>query len=67
MCDVPYDVEGSAVGVIKGNEALLAGVNEAIAAALADGSMDSFVSEANELASGTTAYLVDGEIVVNEE
>ena len=52
VCDVPYDVEGSAVGVIKGNEALLAGVNEAIAAALADGSMDSFVAEANELASG---------------
>ena len=50
--DVPYDVEGSAVGVIKGNDALLAGVNEAIAAALADGSMDAFVAEANEQASG---------------
>ena len=52
VCDVPYDVEGSAVGVIKGNDALLAGVNEAIAAALADGSMDNFVAEANELAAG---------------
>lgn len=50
--DVPYDVEGSAVGVVKGNEALLAGVNEAIAAALADGSMDSFVAEANAKAEG---------------
>lgn len=50
--DVPYDVEGSSIGVVKGNEALLAGVNEAIAAALADGSMDDFVAEANELASG---------------
>lgn len=50
--DVPYEVEGSAIGVVKGNEALLAGVNEAIAAALADGSMDDFVAEANELASG---------------
>lgn len=50
--DVPYDVAGSAVGVIKGNDALLAGVNEAIAAALADGSMDAFVAEANELAGG---------------
>lgn len=50
--DVPYDVEGSAIGVVKNNEALLAGVNEAIAAALADGSMDDFVAEANELASG---------------
>ena len=50
--DVPYEAEGSAVGVIKGNEALLKGVNEAIAAALADGSMDKFVAEANELSTG---------------
>jgi len=49
---VPYDQEGSAVGVCKGNEALLKGVNEAIAAALADGSMDKFVAEANDLSSG---------------
>lgn len=54
VLDVPYDVEGSSIGVSKGNEALLAGVNEAIAAALEDGSMDKFVAEANELASGTT-------------
>ena len=52
VCDVPYDVEGSAIGVVKGNDALLAGVNEAIAAALADGSMDKFVAEANEAAAG---------------
>ena len=50
--DVPYEVEGSAIGVVKGNEALLAGVNEAIAAALADGSIDDFVVQANEQASG---------------
>lgn len=50
--DVPYDVAGSAIGVAKGNEALMAAVNEAIAAALADGSMDKFVAEANEQASG---------------
>lgn len=50
--DVPYEVEGSAVGVVKDNEALLKAVNEAIAAALEDGSMDDFVAEANELASG---------------
>ena len=50
--DVPYEVEGSSIGVVKNNEALLAGVNEAIADALADGSMDNFVAEANELASG---------------
>lgn len=51
--DVPYDGgAGSAVGVVKDNEALLKGVNEAIAAALEDGSMDKFVAEANELAAG---------------
>lgn len=49
---VPYDQEGSVVGVSKGNEALLKGINEAIAAAIKDGSMDKFVAEANELASG---------------
>ena len=52
VLDVPYDQEGSAVGVYKGNEALLAGVNEAIAAALSDGSMEQFVADANELATG---------------
>ena len=50
--EVPYDAEGSVVGVSKGNEALLAGVNEAIAAAIADGSMADFVATANEQASG---------------
>ena len=49
---VPYDAEGSVVGVSKGNTELLAGVNEAIATALADGSMDQFVAAANEAASG---------------
>lgn len=49
---VPYDAEGSVVGVSKGNAELLAGVNKAIAAALSDGSMDQFVAEANEAASG---------------
>lgn len=52
VLEVPYETEGSAVGVVKGNEALLAGVNAAIAAALADGSMDAFVAEANELSAG---------------
>ena len=52
LLEVPYEQAGSAVGVSKGNEALLAGVNEAIAAALADGSMDNFVAEANEVAGG---------------
>ena len=53
VLDVPYeDAEGSAVGVSKGNTALLDGANAAIAAALADGSMDKFVAEANEQAVG---------------
>ena len=34
---------------------------------LADGSMDQFVAEANELAAGDTASLVDGEIVADEK
>lgn len=52
VLDVPYDQAGSAIGVTKGNEALLGGVNEAIAAVLADGTMDDYVAQANELASG---------------
>jgi polar amino acid transport system substrate-binding protein len=52
MFEVPYDVEGSAIGVSKGNADLLAGVNAAIAKALADGSMDQFVADANEAAAG---------------
>lgn len=54
LFEVPYDAEGSVVGVSKGNEALLNAVNEAIAKALEDGSMAQFVAEANELASGAT-------------
>ncbi len=63
--DVPYDQEGSVVGVSKGNEPLLLAINMAIEAALADGSMDQFVAEANEVASGNTGILVDGEIVAD--
>lgn len=52
--DVPYEQKGSVVGVSKGNGALLAAVNLAIAAAKEDGSMDKFVAEANTLAEGNT-------------
>ena len=53
VLDVPYeDAEGSAVGVSKGNTALLEAVNKAIGEALSSGKMDQFVAEANELASG---------------
>ncbi|MBQ7713739.1 MAG: transporter substrate-binding domain-containing protein [Oscillospiraceae bacterium] len=52
VLDVPYDVEGSAIGVSKGNSELLAAVNAAVKKALEDGSMDKFVAEANEQAAG---------------
>ena len=52
VMDVPYDQEGSAIGVNKGNAALLAKVNEAIAAAKEDGSLENFIAQANEQASG---------------
>ena len=52
VCAVPYDEEGSVVGISKGNLALLEGVNRAIEQALSDGSMGAFVDEANIKASG---------------
>lgn len=54
LLDVPYEQEGSVVGVSKGNAALLEGVNRAIAAVLEDGTMDEYITQANELASGET-------------
>ena len=54
VLEVPYDSEGSAVGVVKGNNALVAAVNLAVAAALEDGSMAKFVAEANEISTGAT-------------
>ena len=52
VLDVPYEAEGSVIGVNKDNAPLLAAINLAIAGALEDGSMDQFVADANELASG---------------
>lgn len=52
ILEVPYDQEGSVVGVNKNNPALLAAVNLAIQAALDDGSMSQFVADANELSTG---------------
>ena len=49
---VPYEAEGSVVGVNKDNAPLLAAVNLAIQSALDDGSMSAFVAEANELSTG---------------
>lgn len=51
LFEAPYDGEGCAVGVSKGNEALLKAVNEAIADAQKDGSIEKFVADANETAS----------------
>ena len=51
---VPYDAEGSVVGVKDGNTALLTAVNLAIKAAIEDGSMAQFVADANVAASGNT-------------
>ncbi len=64
VLDVPYEAEGSVVGVNKDNEALLAAVNLAIEAALADGSMSAFVAEANELSTGEKyeGLLTEGEV-----
>ena len=62
--EVPYDAEGSVVGVTKGNAALLEGVNRAIAAAKEDGSFDQYVLTANELASGD---IIEGLVDENGE
>ena len=52
VCEVPYDVEGNAVGVKKGNTALLEGVNKAIAACIEEGAFSKYVADALEQASG---------------
>ncbi len=54
VCKVPYEDNGSVLGVSKGNADLLKHVNEAIAASKADGSFNKFVADAIELASGKT-------------
>lgn len=69
VADVPYDVVGSSIGVSKGNAELLAAVNEAIAAAKVDGSLEEYIAEANALASGEKYEgLLDenGEIAADE-
>ena len=52
VCEVTYEVEGNAIGVKKGNEALLKAVNEAIAACIKDGKFSQFVADALEQSSG---------------
>ena len=59
--EVPYDSEGSVVGVNKGNAALVAAVNLLIAQCKADGTFNQYVIDANELASGEIIEgLLDG-------
>lgn len=62
VLDVPYDAEGSVVGVSKGNGPLLAAVNLAIQAALDDGSLAKFIDEANAAAAGG-AYDASGKMI----
>ena len=52
VCDVPYEQEGSAIGVNKDNEVLLAALNLIIDEAIDDGSLQKFVDEAGILAVG---------------
>ena len=52
VCDVPYEQEGSAIGVNKDNEVLLAALNLIIEEAIDDGSLQKFVDEAGILAVG---------------
>ena len=50
--EVPYeDAEGSAVALKKGNEGLLTAINGVIATVLEDGSMDEYITTAQEQAS----------------
>ena len=49
---VPYDAEGSVVGITKGNDPLVAAVNLAIQDCLDSGTFDEYVYEANEQAAG---------------
>ena len=50
--DVEYDTEGSAIALKKGSD-LLPKVNEVVNQVLSDGSMDEYITKAQELASDT--------------
>lgn len=52
VCTVPYDQEGSAIGVNKDNAVLLAAINLIIDEAISDGSLQQFVADAVDLATG---------------
>ncbi len=68
VLDVPYDIEGTAAGVCKGNTELLMAVNEAIALAKEDGTIDKLYEEAEALAAGEKYEgMLDDEGEVPEE
>lgn len=50
--EVPYEAEGNVIGVSKGNTELLNAVNDALHAAIDDGSFAEYLVKANELAMG---------------
>ncbi len=49
--EVPYDTEGSAIALKKGNDGLREAVNSVIKEVLADGSMDEYIATAQDQAS----------------
>ena len=49
--EVPYDTEGSAIALKKGNDGLREAVNGVIKEVLADGSMDEYIATAQDQAS----------------
>ena len=52
VCDVPFESEGTAAGISKGNTALVEAVNAALKKMMDSGEFNKAVAEANELASG---------------
>ena len=59
--EVPYDAEGSCVAIQKGNTAMVDAVNAVIDELLANGTMDQYVAEANELATSDKAQEISAE------
>lgn len=49
LSEISHDTQPAVIGVAKGNDALLEAVNQAVQAAIKDGSMDRFVAQVNAL------------------
>ena len=52
VCDVPYESEGSAAGISKGNTELVEAINAAIEKCISSGKFDEFVETAKKQAEG---------------